>query len=281
MLSQDTKYRLGIMLTSEEVADQVELRMISAAPADAAAAQAIIDSMDDSRAMRASIAQRLEWDMAGSGAEGREMARKINGAAAVLRAQANGNEVPATAATATWATTAPITLTSVATGTARNNNTVTLQVLAAAANPTNTVLAAFTGTAAAIVVTITPNDGTNNSATPVNMTTAQLVELINTGAVVGKSVTVTDASSRRALQTATGGGATNLADGGQGDGLVATFSGGTASSDADIAAAQSAMGSEPMSDEIYEALVGALTSRDAADDFRAAYDAMIVAAQAV
>ncbi len=130
------------------------------------------------------------------------------------------------AATANLNLTADIILTSVALGTARNTTTFTLQVLAAAANPTNTILAAFAGTAAAITCTITPNNGTNNGATPVNLTTANLVELINTGAVVGKTVTVTDASSRRVLQTATGGGVTNLADGGEGDGVVATFSGG-------------------------------------------------------
>jgi hypothetical protein len=119
-----------------------------------------------------------------------------------------------------------ITYTSVALGPARNTNTITIQVAAAAANPTNTILAVFTGTSAAITITITPNDGTNNSATPVNLTTANLVQLINTGSVTAKSVTVTDASSLRALQTASGGGAQNLVDSGEGDGIVATFSGG-------------------------------------------------------
>ncbi len=132
------------------------------------------------------------------------------------------------AATAVLDITADITLTSVATGTARNTNTFTLQVVAAAANPTNTILVAFTGTAAAIVCTVTPNDGTNNAPTPVDLTTAQLRELITTGAVVGKTVTITDASSFRILQTATGGGATALVDAGEGDGVVATFANGAA-----------------------------------------------------
>lgn len=134
-----------------------------------------------------------------------------------------------TAATATLDLTVDVVLTSVATGDARNTTTFTTQVAAAAANPTNTILAVFTGTAAAITVTITPNDGTNNGAVPVNFTTANLTELINTGAVAGKSITVTDASSLRALQTATGGGPQNMVDGGQGDGVVATFSGGAVS----------------------------------------------------
>lgn len=131
-----------------------------------------------------------------------------------------------TAATATLATTTPIVLTKAATGTlAGNTFTFTLQVVAAAANPAATVLAVFTGTAAAIVCTITPNDGTNNAATPVNLTTAELRELITTGAVVGKTVTLTDVGALRNDQTATGGGAEVLADGGEGDGKVATFSG--------------------------------------------------------
>lgn len=131
-----------------------------------------------------------------------------------------------TAAIATADLTHDIVYTSVAKGPARNTNTVTIQVVAAAANPTNTVLAVFTGTSAAVTITVTPNDGTHNSATPVNLTTAQLVELINTGAVAGKSVTVTDSSTLRALQTATGGGAEVLVDAGEGDGVVATFAGG-------------------------------------------------------
>ncbi len=139
----------------------------------------------------------------------------------------NGTNNPVAAATAVLDLTADVTLTSVALGSARNTNTFTLQVLAAAPNPAATVLVAFTGTAAAIVCTVTPNDGTNNAATPVALTTAELVELINSGVVVGKTITLTDASSLRNDQTAAGGGATPLADAGEGDGVVGTFAGGT------------------------------------------------------
>lgn len=132
-----------------------------------------------------------------------------------------------TAATATSDLTNDIIWTdAVPLGNARNTNTITIQVLAAAANPTNTILVTIGGSDAATTITVTPNDGTNNAATPVNLTTANLVELINTGAVTGKTVTLTDSGSRRTRQTATGGGAQNLADGGEGDGVVATFSGG-------------------------------------------------------
>lgn len=139
----------------------------------------------------------------------------------------DGTNNPGDAAEAVLDLTADITLTSAAAGAARNTNTFTIEVEAAAANPTDTVLVDFTGTAAAIVCTVTPNDGTNNGATPVDLTTAELVELINTGAVVGKTITLTDASSLRNDQTAAGGGATALASGGEGDGVVGTFADGT------------------------------------------------------
>ena len=131
-----------------------------------------------------------------------------------------------TAATGVLDITSDITLTSVAKGTARNTTTFTLQVLAAAANPTNTVLFAFTGTAAAIICTVTPNAGTNNTGTPVSVTSANLVQLITAGVISGKVPTITDLSSLRVLQTATGGGSADLVDAGEGDGSVATFSGG-------------------------------------------------------
>lgn len=134
----------------------------------------------------------------------------------------------AATASAELATSEPIIFTSVAKGAARNSTTITLEVEAAAANPTDTVLVDITGTAAAIIITVTPNDGTNNAATPVDLTTEELVELINSGAVVGKTITLTDDDSLRALQTAAGGDTTPLAEAGEGDGEVATFANGVA-----------------------------------------------------
>lgn len=122
--------------------------------------------------------------------------------------------------------TADITLTSVATGAARNTTTFETIVSAAAANPTDTVLVTFAGSAAAITCTIVPNNGDNNGAVPVDLTTEELTELINTGAVVGVNVTLSDVSARRILQTATGGDTTPFAHGGEGDGVTATFANG-------------------------------------------------------
>jgi len=136
--------------------------------------------------------------------------------------------IAAVAALATLDITADIILTSAVAGAARNTDDLTLQIIPAAANPTDTILAVWTGDANNIVLTITPNDGTNNGATPVDLTTAELVEYINTGDVAAKSgqVSETDVSGLRNDQTAAGGDATVLVDSGEGDGVVATFSAG-------------------------------------------------------
>lgn len=283
MLSQDTAYRLDHAVTDEKVGDEIAARLIDTAPANAGEAQDILDILDLSAKMKSDIAERLYVGLAGDadGRAGKELAKKINGMVDVLKAQADGDEVAAVAATATLNLTADITLTSAAAGAARNTNTLTIQVEAPAANPTDTILADVTGAAAAIVITITPNDGTNNGATPVDLTTAELAELINNGSVVGKNVTVTDASTLLDDQTASGGDATALADAGEGDGVVATFSGGANASDANIAETQAAMGDEHMSADTKYALVHALGSQAAADEFEAAYNAMVDAVQSI
>lgn len=139
----------------------------------------------------------------------------------------DGTNNPTTQADGTIGTTTPIVLTEVTLlGVLGNGKTLSLVVNAAAANPGATLLVDVTGNANAIVINITPNDGTNNAATPVDLTTAELVELINSGTVVGKTVTVTDVGTLLNNQTAAGGDATPLANGGEGDGEVALFANG-------------------------------------------------------
>ena len=130
----------------------------------------------------------------------------------------------------TTALVANITYTSATIGTSRNGDTITIQVAAALANPTDTILAVVTGTVDTVVITITPNDGTNNAATPVDLTTAELAELVSSGAVVGKDVTVTDVGSLLADLSAVGGDDTVLVDAGEGDGAAATLSDGSVGS---------------------------------------------------
>lgn len=137
-------------------------------------------------------------------------------------------EIPNAAPSGTWNLTADITIDSATEGVARNGDTITLQVVAPAANPADTVLVAVTGTIDAVTVTVTPNDGTNNGAVGVDLTTEELVEALETGAVVGKNITLTDAGSLLTDLTFAGGDTTVLANAGEGDGVVATLADGTA-----------------------------------------------------
>jgi hypothetical protein len=109
-----------------------------------------------------------------------------------------------TSATATLGLTSSVTLTSVVKGRVRNTNTFKTIINLPAANAGEAVLVTFSGTATAVTASITPDDAV------LTLTEAELVELINNGSVVGKDVTVTDASELRTLQTATGGGSDNL-----------------------------------------------------------------------
>lgn len=59
------------------------------------------------------------------------------------------------------------------------------------------------------------------------------------------------------------------------------LAGGAEASDADLAPAKAKMGAEPMSEQTRFALEHALTSKDAADEFKAAFDAMVAAVQAI
>lgn len=100
-ISADTKYKLAHAVTSEDVANEIALRLaVSSAPINAAAAQAILDTLDVSPAMNAAIEERLRNGLAGDndGAAGQELADKLNGMVVVLQAQADGNEVAAVAA---------------------------------------------------------------------------------------------------------------------------------------------------------------------------------------
>lgn len=91
MLSQDTANRLDHAVTDDKVGDEIAARLISATPADAAAAQAILDLLDKSEKMNKSIEERLYTGLAGdnNGAAGKELAKKINGMVAIIQAQAD------------------------------------------------------------------------------------------------------------------------------------------------------------------------------------------------
>jgi hypothetical protein len=168
MISNDTLKRLIHAVTDSSVGNEIANRLAVVTPADAAAAQVALNSLNLSAKMKSEIEIRLFHALAGddNGAAGKELAYKLINMIYVLQAQADGYEITNEAAEAILNLTADITLTNIAPSEIeeedRNDATFTLQVLAAAANPTNTVLATFSGTSAATVLTITPNNGLNN-----------------------------------------------------------------------------------------------------------------------
>lgn len=264
-LSKRTKDRLDIAMGGKKAADALAAKLEANAALDQREKRELEIALCDKKAAAEIMSDELE------------IADDLQDAIDAAQSDLDDYVAPV-AAEATLDLTADIVLTSVAAGADRNTDTLTLQVLAADANPTDTVLAAFTGTADAIVLTITPNDGTNNSATPVDLTTAEIAELINEGSVAGKSVTVTDASSLRALQTAAGGDATVVEEAGEGDGEVATFSGGVtevgdlAALQAALAAAQAAANEAEVSDRSKKVLDISLADKEAADELKEAIE---------
>ena len=131
-------------------------------------------------------------------------------------------------------TTDLLTLTGVAYDSFLNGMTVRTEVVAAAANPGATILIAVTKAETGIdsgdiQIEVTLNDGTNNAATPVGLTTAQLALAI-TGGVSATydsiECTITDAGGWLAHMTAASSGTTALAQGGEGDSDACLMNGG-------------------------------------------------------
>lgn len=290
MLSPNTKIRLVHAVASQAVADQIENTLkTSSTPATPEEAQAILAKLN--KVMNSEVKERLFSALAGdgNGRAGKELSRKVVGAKNVLQAFENGNETEAALATATLATTTPIIFTDVdglgLDGAAKNGSVINTIVNPPSSNAGDQVNITATGAGpnfASINIIITPNDGTNNDLITVDLTTAELVEAINTGAVVGKNIFFSPGTALRlSQQTASGGGPEIFELGGEGDGLVATFSGGAAGADTDIAPAKAAMGMEKLSAADLFSLTHAMGDEAAAKEFKAAYDAMIEAIQAV
>ncbi len=143
------------------------------------------------------------------------------GTDAEFRIQIAENE-PKKASNVTTQLTNDITFTSNQFGTGDNGRTVAITTTAAADNTPNGPKVVFGGTRAATTITITPD-----SSPDTKITTAELVELVNSGQVVGKTVSITDDSNLRQTLSATGGGAQNLVNGtADDDATTAAFAGG-------------------------------------------------------
>lgn len=225
MLSKDTEFRLDHAVADDKIGDEIAARVeVSSTPATANDAQAILDLLDDSR--NAEVAERLVVALAGDGSQGRELAKKINGMVAVLKAKANGDEIAAVAASFTGQVAGMTT-----------DVTIDADVAGAAGNITLTA------------DSVTDIDG--------------LIAAHNAGATAAEQVTLA------------------AGDGSQVPTADITLSGGADAQDTDIAGAKAAMGSEAMSEDVRYHLEHALGSKAAADEFKASYDAMVAAIQAI
>lgn len=131
----------------------------------------------------------------------------------------------------------PIVITSDTVGIIRNNDTVQIVINAPAANPTDTILLDVTGDIDGVIITITPNDGTNNGATAVDITSLALVEAITagvTGTYDSINVVITDTNVLLLDLISTGGDSELLIDGHAIDGDEITLVGGIDTGDIDI-----------------------------------------------
>ena len=79
MLSSSTEFRLDHMVTDDKIGDEISARLISTTPANAGAAQAVLDLLDISKKTQKSIEERLFTGLAGDGnwASGKEISKKI------------------------------------------------------------------------------------------------------------------------------------------------------------------------------------------------------------
>jgi len=226
MLSQDAAYRLDHAVTDDKVGDEIAARLISSTPANPAAAQAILDILDSSDKMNASIAERLYNGLAGDaeGRAGRELSKKINGMVAVLQAKADGNEV--------------------------------------------LHFASFIGQVAGMTTSVTINANVAGAAGNATL----VADSIQSVTVLISDWNIANPANQLTL---------SAGNGAQVPTANIVLSGGAAASDSNLAPAKAAMGSEPMSADSFECLVHALGSRPAAEEMKAAYNAMIVAVQAI
>lgn len=90
MIDKNEEYVLGVALANERIASEVVVRVIDATPADAAAAQAILDVISDSKKERKEIEEYLIVALA-KREKGKEIAEQLNLAVECLEYQAANN----------------------------------------------------------------------------------------------------------------------------------------------------------------------------------------------
>ncbi len=123
------------------------------------------------------------------------------------------DDIPAVPATTVWdnSMTAVTFTDATGAGAGRNGPSIDLTMNPPGPNPGASVIFTFIDAGNDdIQVEFTPNDGTDNGSVPVTVTSEEMVEMFNTGAIVGKTVTIVDPDDLRDNQTAVGGDGTDL-----------------------------------------------------------------------
>lgn len=221
MLTKDTKYRLVHAVTSQEVADEIEKRL-AADPADQNEAAALLADLS-----KENLQERLVVALAGDGSQGRELAKKLNGAVEVLKGYVA--EVPAS----------PGVAASFSGQVAGMTTDVDIEADNVGEDGNLVVL---TGDGAQDIDALILDWNTNNPANTISLTSGDGSQIPDLGAEIELAGGV---------------------DANPGD-------------DQALVAAQAAMGSESLSEAALECLTLALTDAKAAEEFKAAYDAMVV-----
>ncbi len=267
-LSTSTEFRLDHAVTDDQIGDEIAARVeVSSTPGDEAAAQAILDLLDSSK--NASIAERLFTALAGdgNGASGKELAKKINGMVAVLEAKAAG------------------------VGGVKEVSEITADSRTNTSDGQFFDISAQDGSLYRVYIDTTGGDSTQPAAGGRILTRVDISGAADTAAGSGDAVAAildaiddfdcpatgtgvilcTDAATGTAVDVANGDLANAWA-------FATTQQGVDAPS---ISEAQTAMGSESMSETDRFNLEHALASKPAADEFKVSYDTMVAAIQAI
>lgn len=239
MASANLTQRMKHAIANEELSLEILKRVsVTSAPANAAAAQAVLASLDESKNEK--IAEWCKVAFAGDGKAGDEIAKKVVKMMDVLKAKANGEEVAGSPSTPAVKAEFNAGLNVSSAPESFHFRAVTA---GAAGNSIELFFDSVTDVSGIILAW--------NAANPTNQ-----VELVS-----GNPATVVDGGEVAMLF----GGADEVP--------------GAAGQDTDLQPAKDAMGNEPMSSEVYTHAFTALADKEAADEFKSLYNAMVSAMQ--
>lgn len=241
MASANLTTRMKHAIANEALSQEILKRAsVTSAPANAAAAQAILATLDESKNEK--IAEYCKVAFAGDGKVGVEIAKKLNGMVAVLKAQANGSEVAEIPEVP--AQPADFFGDILVSGLPESYS---LEADNAGVIG-NSIILTFDG-----ILSVADVANAWNVANPSN--TVSLLD--------GSPTSIPD--NGEVIQLAGGADAVPAVPG----------------SDTDVAPAKAAMGSESMSEEAHVHAIHALADKAAADEFKSLFNGMVAAIQSI